>query len=64
MGEFMEGSKKDPSIIQALSLYDGHGFEKFSKHNIYINSLTVSKYFELPRVSFKNPFKTSLTGKF
>merc|ERR1711953_840600 len=23
MGEFMEGSKKDPSIIQALSLYDG-----------------------------------------
>ncbi|CAG5083363.1 Oidioi.mRNA.OKI2018_I69.PAR.g10359.t1.cds [Oikopleura dioica] len=26
MSEFMEGSKKDPSIIQALSLYDGHRF--------------------------------------
>ncbi|CBY43002.1 unnamed protein product [Oikopleura dioica] len=25
MSEFMEGSKKDPSIIQALSLYDGYG---------------------------------------
>ena len=33
MSEFMEGSKKDPSIIQALSLYDGHGFEEFS--NLY-----------------------------
>ena len=52
MGEFMEGSKKDPSIIQALSLYDGHGFEAFS-YIYHRLSLIGIKFFELRRVSLK-----------